>query len=445
MYASVYVILHICVVYACVHVLVFAYCSLVCMYTMIDLLELRIPIDASHCTSLDDGYSKFAGDVYQLGVNLAGKGLYRTDDGIVKADIEYHAYESLPTSFTGIAMKMFLESRDSLPYVQIKCSPAKIMQGHNVFGSMDLELCADEMIQFLALAYPELSSMLYTQGATVSQMDITFSARLPNESTAEKVIHFLKNVSSKQRRSRFTGHSTTAGWGGATSRLIKLKAYLKQYEFQEQLEEHIKAAQRNNIAAQRIVEVMSDPRLIEWTKCLLRWEATIKHRWLERKGISVNLWDLIKLQKEAQLQDRCILSDWWEEATRDIFQALEDQTMRFNDDRDVLDRLILMYQTVTKKGNFSNARANHLYGFYQDLKREEISYLKQRYGKHYYGKFNDLMAIGFSKAQLQNLKAQQDDPTNVIPIMRFVKVDFNAQRPDWYQEPVSYFAQMKAA
>lgn len=440
MYASLHVSLYKCVVYARIHVLVLPHCSYVCMYTMIDLLELRIPIDVSHCVQLADGFSKFSGDVYDLGINLAGKGLYRTSDGIVKADIEYHAYESLPTSFTGIAMKMFLENRDSLPYVQIKCSPAKIMQGHNVFGSMDLELCATEMLQFLNLAYPELASMLYTQGAEVSQMDITFSARLPNESTAEKVVHFLKNVSSKQRRSRFTGHSTTAGWGGAASRLIKLKAYLKQYEFQEQLEEHIKAAQRNNMAAQRIVEVMSDPGLIEWTKCLLRWEATIKHRWLERKGISVNLWDLIKLQKEVQLQDRCILSDWWEEATRDIFEALEDQTMRFNDDRDVLDRLILMYQTVTKKGNLSNARANHLYGFYQDLKRDNLDSLKARYGKNYYGKFKDLMAVGFSKAQLQNLKAQQDDPNNVIPLMRFVKVDFNAQRPDWYQEPVSYFA-----
>ncbi|WP_245213871.1 phage/plasmid replication protein, II/X family [Pseudomonas aeruginosa] len=47
---------------------------------------------------------------------------------------------------------------------------------------------------------------------------------------------------------------------------------------------------------------------------------------------------------------------------------------------------------------------------------------------------SDICAAGLSKAALQKLH-EADRANNVVPLLRFVQVDFSAQRPDWYVEP----------
>ncbi|MBF4365594.1 phage/plasmid replication protein, II/X family, partial [Vibrio anguillarum] len=51
----------------------------------------------------------------------------------------------------------------------------------------------------------------------------------------------------------------------------------------------------------------------------------------------------------------------------------------------------------------------------------------------FYDHLNELLAAGFSKAQIQNLQGQGKD--NVIPLLQVINVDFDNQRPDWYVEP----------
>ena len=53
------------------------------------------------------------------------------------------------------------------------------------------------------------------------------------------------------------------------------------------------------------------------------------------------------------------------------------------------------------------------------------------------GRDTELQEAGFSKAFLQNLHGEAQ--SNIVPLLRFVDVDFGSQRPDWYQEPVSQF------
>ena len=48
----------------------------------------------------------------------------------------------------------------------------------------------------------------------------------------------------------------------------------------------------------RVVEVMSDIRLYNWTVGLLRFESRMKKRWLERNGIPTNLIELIKFERD---------------------------------------------------------------------------------------------------------------------------------------------------
>ncbi|NBD81499.1 DNA replication protein, partial [Citrobacter werkmanii] len=54
----------------------------------------------------------------------------------------------------------------------------------------------------------------------------------------------------------------------------------------------------------------------------------------------------------------------------------------------------------------------------------------------FYRALNDLMVIGFSKAQLQQLSS---DKSSVVPLFRVINIDFNNQRPSWYVEPRSHF------
>lgn len=43
-----------------------------------------------------------------------------------------------------------------------------------------------------------------------------------------------------------------------------------------------------------------------------------------------------------------------------------------------------------------------------------------------------LVECGIPKSQLMNLSTCN----NVVPLVRFINVDFSSQRPDWYNEPV---------
>ncbi|TEL41295.1 phage/plasmid replication protein, II/X family, partial [Pseudomonas aeruginosa] len=52
----------------------------------------------------------------------------------------------------------------------------------------------------------------------------------------------------------------------------------------------------------------------------------------------------------------------------------------------------------------------------------------------FYRHIKEICEAGLSKAALQKLH-EADRANNVVPLLRFVQVDFSAQRPDWYVEP----------
>ncbi|ETT12264.1 phage/plasmid replication protein, gene II/X family, partial [Vibrio parahaemolyticus 50] len=71
------------------------------------------------------------------GVGLEAKTIFFTGevgaDKYEVADLR-HAFESLPTHFTGMAFKIYQGTRLRSPCIELKASPAKILQGHNVYG-----------------------------------------------------------------------------------------------------------------------------------------------------------------------------------------------------------------------------------------------------------------------------------------------------------------------
>lgn len=401
---------------------------------MLDHLCINIPFESSFY-SLDSEGKYFFIDVdpHSLEIPLASRSVNKNDDGSVTASALFHPFESVPTHFTGMALKVFFDSAYA-PYVQIKASPAKLLQGHNVFGSDSIEQGAMEMLGFLNVAYPLLSRMLDIPKAWLSHIDVTYSARLKDEFTAKKVLQFLSNVSNGQTRLSNKRYDSTVYWGGQTSRLVNHKCYLKYEEFLAQFEEQKHLAQFNNKSAMRVVEVMSDIRLINWTVGLARFESRLKKRWLERNGVPTNLFELIKFQRS----NPDLLQTLWTKATSNIFDALRGQSMKLTDDTSVLKAIENSDVVLTNTGKVSQTRVRNLFAMYCLVREKGIQELKETYSKaSFHRLIADLIECGFSKAYLQNL--HDEKASNIIPFIKLVEIDFNQQLPDWYEPPVSQF------
>lgn len=401
---------------------------------MLDHLCINIPFESSFYSVDSEGRYFFIDvDLHSLEIPLASRSVHKDDEGNVSASALFHPYESVPTHFTGMALKVFFDSAYE-PYVQIKASPAKLLQGHNVFGSDNIEQGAAEMLGFLHLAYPVLSRMLDIPKAWVSHIDVTYSARLKDEDTAKKVLQFLSNVSNGQTRLSNKRYDSTVYWGGQTSRLVNHKCYLKHEEFLAQFEEQKQLAKFNNKSAMRVVDVMSDSKLINWTIGLARFESRLKKRWLERHGIPTNLIELIKFQRS----NPNLLQALWTKATHSIFEALRGQTMKITDDSSVYRAIETSEIVLTKSGKVSPTKVRNLFAMFCLIREKGVEDVKTKYGK---SQFHNLLAqlceCGFSKAYLQNLHTEKAN--NIIPFVKLVEIDFNQQLPDWYEEPISQF------
>jgi II/X family phage/plasmid replication protein len=115
--------------------------------------------------------------------------------------------------------------------------------------------------------------------------------------------------------------------------------------------------------------------------------------------------------------------------------------MNIHDDNDILEALKAEFQTVTPKGNISYSKANRLFGFHRRLTNEGYETVYRSMDRATFKRhLDDLISIGLSKAQTQNLVSGGN---NVIPLLQVINIDFANQRPEWYQEPVSQFAMLR--
>jgi len=403
-------------------------------HTMLDHICINAPFESSFYSVDAEGRYFFVDiDLHSIEIPLASRSVHKNDDGSISAAALFHPFESVPTHYTGMAMKVFFDSSFE-PFVQIKASPAKLLQGHNVFGSDNIEQGAMEMIGFLHEAYPLLARMLDWPRAWVSHIDVTYSARLKDQNTAKKVLDFLSNVSNGQTRLSNKRFDSSVYWGGQTSRLVNHKCYMKHDEFIAQFEEYKMLAKKNDKAAQRVVDVMSNSDLINWTVGLLRFESRLKKRWLERNGIPTNLFELINFQRS----NPDLLQTLWNKATHSIFEALRGQTMKLTDDTSVLETIERSEVVMTKSGKVSHTKVRNLFAMFCLIREKGFDEIKNNYGKsQFYNLISQLCECGFSKAYLQNL--HDEKASNIIPFVKLVEIDFNQQLPNWYEEPVSQF------
>lgn len=406
-------------------------------FKMLDKIVMHIPVDSSLVDMTSDGHHCIFGfDLLDLDLKKVGSwDVYKDEEGETQHRVLNHGYEKLPTSFTSMAFKFFHEGR-SYPYVELKASPAKILQGHNVYGTDWIEEGAMEMLGYLAESHPTLYGMLAVSETEVKQLDATYSARLRDDHQVSQVLDFMRNMSSRHIRKsqKEIAYKNTIYFGSERSKRYARKVYGKSNEFQHQLEEQTKLAKANDKCAQRVVKVMSDPDLQLWAKGLLRFETGIKAYVMKELGIPTNLFQLIRYQR----QNPTFLRDLWVKANAEIFKALEGTAMKATDHDSIFKNLCNVYQTVTPSGRVSLTKARNLFNFYCALETHGTDAMKTRYSStRFYAHMADLIAAGYSKAFLQNLHIESKN--NVIPFLKLVEINFENQVPPNFQEPISTF------
>ncbi len=417
---------------------------------MLDGLTLFIPFKPKHLAWQSDIVYANAEHAIERGVTgsvhldefdieLSARRVYKDDDDKWVIENLNHPFEGLASSYTDIAFKVFADG-SGYPHVRLKASPANVLQGHNVFGSTSIRQGAFEFLGVLQQVRPKLFDALDIQYTQLTSMDITYSKRFSSERILFEVFEFLRGVSKGQTKARKgVSYATTEYWGSEKSRLKIIKLYLKHIEFFTQLAELRKQAAKGDAGAKHILKIREDKRLKDFVNFLARFEAVIKKRWLERRGLSFNLFDVIAYQEKLAREGRCFLQECWSDATQDLFTACEGQTMKIVDDDHILEALKANYFTQTPKGNISHAKALRLFTFYRHLC--EFGYVESQRvipRATLYRHIQDLKAIGLSESYLQNIEPNKQ-ASNVVPVLRLVDMDFSNQRPDWYVEPVSRF------
>jgi II/X family phage/plasmid replication protein len=145
-----------------------------------------------------------------------------------------------------------------------------------------------------------------------------------------------------------------------------------------------------------------------------------------QRSITTHLAELIKIW------DNKLAIELWKETNKDIFRAIGNENMKVPSDDKVLDKLKLAFGTVSKKtGKMSYTRAESVYKSYRCIRAEGY----QEWHKHTSSStrsrhLSDLESVGFSLALLQQHKGN-GLASEVVPMIRYINVNFGEQRPAW--------------
>lgn len=376
---------------------------------MIDKLVIQIPFSnsvvtgvyASGSVDLDSPWLRegmFSVINKFLPFKQGAKEIYTDDEGLLCADDIYCPWDSLSSSHGGLAIKPYQAGNGKLawPYLEIKCSPAKLAQSHNVFGTDKIQPCVENMLFVLIQHFPrsDLDTTLDIKNARVAEIDITYSASVPLESHRNALIDVLRNTSKGQTKNRGDSYQTTCYFGSKKSRLKKLKVYLKGPEILADLENR-----------KRRKMPLPDPAIIAQAQTLVRFEATIKKDWLERRLISTNLFDLIRFFDDDPAMIRTI----YNEAFKDLFSALSGEVMTVTDEKKVF-ALLEKYHGETR------GRVARLMGFYQGLKSVGFDSLKNQYPERTFRRYvSELELCGFGRAHLNSLHTTKGNTIVAFP------------------------------
>jgi II/X family phage/plasmid replication protein len=412
---------------------------------MIDKLELRIPFKNDVCIFAPDRSSAVlpSFDKYILQDGLETRTSRSSDDGInIAESYETHSYESLASSFSGVAFCIFPKGNGGhpFPYVMLKCSPAKILQGHNVFGFDDPKLGFLEMIAVLLHSYPTLFNDLDVIESKLMQIDCTYFSRFENQSLAEHCIKALSTTSNGQIKAR-SSFDTSVYWNScgrdatsSGSHIVRV-AYLKLPEVLNEISDLEKITKKKNFNltkdAQRTLDRLKALYSVkDYCIGMVRFEARIKARKLVDCGIPTNI---IKFIEFSSKRNTNLIEDLWHLGFDKIFETFEGLTIVKTDDKSILESIEKNLVTVSDSGRVNRRRSDAARGFYFELKSMGYDHVKRSTRPQtFYDRLNSLIECGLSKSFIQSI---ENHASNVTPLIREISINFGNQAPDNYVAP----------
>ncbi len=408
------------------------------VFRMLDHLRLAIPVFPVYAIQMPVKKGElhhFSQSLLDLGLHCSARTVSRDDDGFVCSSDLYAPYDTLPSSYTDMAIKFFDKGTNTLPYLELKASPAKLLQGHNIYGSESIEQGAFEMIGLLMQSHPKLCTYLDFAKTEVLHLDATFSARLSNQNQVQPVLDFLANVGKGHRKATYKAHENYIRWGNKDAS-ISAKAYGKYLESQNQLQQLEAQALKGDTRAKTCAIALS--KAYPFSFGLLRFESRITKTYLTKNGYPSNLWDLINYQKD----NPNLLSNLWHIAFDPIFESLKGEHMTFKTDHEIEEMLKDKLKTITPKGRTSYTKAYNAMAFYRTIRDKGFAQLHKEMLEGliakptFYRNIKLLTDCGISRSHLQNLHAER---SNVVPFVKLVEIKFDEQAPKDFVPPVSQY------
>lgn len=262
--------------------------------------------------------------------------------------------------------------------LQIQGSPARVISAHNVFGSLDIQECAKNMIDFVAKHH----SIFIPKNLklwTCSRIDITQNFDMGSLAQGQQAIDYLKPL--KCGRQKTSTYDTSVIWGKGSS-LHKGKAYLKGPQLRE-------LVAKNNARVSDI-ELQKADRLLrlEYSMC-----RGLIHR--IREGCGLNWYDFTP---EFLLAHHA-----------DYFSKFI-STIEVVDMCNVLDKLL----ANVGKGEgqiLTEGQARAAYSCYTQIRMNGYHVAKESFTKtSWHRHVSNLRTVGLVAADLQ--------PINVVPLRR---------------------------
>ena len=404
---------------------------------MIDMIKLSVPFLDSYTLQLESGQCELDMTRLMRDFGMSLEGSVRYEEGQAVHERLRHKFESLPSYFASLAYKICRDDLKGHPYIAIQGNPAKLLTGHNVFGSDNPELCTMAVVHAFVYAFPEINECLDWFHATVDFIDVTYTASLGNDHKAQQVLNVLKNLNYGQMKVSESRYDSSVNYNQGSQHLAR-KVYLKFPEVMKRVDELTKklAKEKHDHYAQQINAITSK-EVQQMAFGALRFEARLYSRWLKDKGINLALGKFIEYKSD-------LISTLWQQAFQPVFKCFEGATVNAQDHTAVLQNLRLTHHTETKKGNISYAKAERLYDFYTAIVRDGYLTTKQRVCERSRMTFkrnqDGLLEAGLSLAQLMQFTGEQ---TNVIPLIQLIQIDFSKQFPDNWVEPLPLTEQAK--
>lgn len=402
---------------------------------MIDLIRIQIPIrtefmiehydrESGRLTGGECDVAMFA----KYGCSLAA-GNVDFQDGETTVTRLYHPFESIPSSNSSLAYKIRAGGKNYFPHVELNASPAKLLTGHNAFGTADFEKCISALMYVFYTAFPKISDVLDYQLAEVTQMDFTYSAHVENLFVAKQIIQALRHVSAGQIRTSKETYETSVLWNAGSTHCVR-EVYLKHFEIKRQIEQLTKKQKQSPKHYQAFqLQMLQSESVQAFSQNAVRFEAKCKKRMFKRLGIPTLVNKLLTYEQSFKGD---LAQMMWTESFREILSTFEGADVNVYDDEEVLKSLKAKYNTTNKDGKLNYTKALRVFRFFRSIKNEGFEAVKSTTPeKTFYRNLNELTAV-VPRSQLQNMHSIK---TNVVPLIRLVNVDFAKQHPADYVEP----------